>query len=519
MSGWEDHSDADDDGNSVFGEAPLPPANIQQVAEQIAQGLLNLDESMEPADDEFDNPDSYSVELPVEDSVPDEDFLPIGDAPPDDDPGLEMDAINGLETPLSRSEKLLYEDSFEYISPKNIVSRVEISMDYIFEGPVALDNAYVFNDKTHIRRILNMARKDIRPAAQSRPHIAELEIEAYGRAWIVDAFRDTFISLPMIIFMDAFGLFRNRYRSMMGIYMTTPAQCLRDRMKRSNNFVLSRMLDKGMILRINGENRFVIAPVLCFTGDMPQQNENSGILRPNAGKGCRSCLASIAQKGDLDFDTVALGRYHYSQKQIREYGDTLPPTAKKKYFQEWGMHENEPAIFKLTPALDIIQTRPGDPCHSEYNGQAKQSHNLLMRAILSKPGMRRYFQEFVQFPAPTGWSTRQSPLNHLQSWSLSEAGMASVLTPLIMSRMKLSENDITLNFFAAMRGKFREDTKTMKLTIPEILVHCFAMMAKSNAITCARKISEHLVRMQGASFSGVDSSTLGCAHVLLSLSG
>ncbi|OAF61069.1 hypothetical protein VC83_02302 [Pseudogymnoascus destructans] len=90
MSGWEDHSDADDDGNSVFGEAPLPPANIQQVAEQIAQGLLNLDESMEPADDEFDNPDSYSVELPVEDSVPDEDFLPIGDAPPDDDPGLEM---------------------------------------------------------------------------------------------------------------------------------------------------------------------------------------------------------------------------------------------------------------------------------------------------------------------------------------------------------------------------------------------------------------------------------------------
>ncbi|ELR10111.1 hypothetical protein GMDG_08722, partial [Pseudogymnoascus destructans 20631-21] len=80
-------------------------------------------------------------------------------------PPTMKDAINGLETPLSRSEKLLYEDSFEYISPKNIVSRVEISMDYIFEGPVALDNAYVFDDKTHIHRILNMARKDIRPAA------------------------------------------------------------------------------------------------------------------------------------------------------------------------------------------------------------------------------------------------------------------------------------------------------------------------------------------------------------------
>ncbi|ELR05673.1 hypothetical protein GMDG_07516 [Pseudogymnoascus destructans 20631-21] len=92
-------------------------------------------------------------------------------------------------------------------------------MDYIFEGPVAPADAYVFDDTAHICRILDMARKDICPAAQSCPHITELEIEAYGRAWIVDAFWDTFISLPMITFMDAFGLFRNRYRSMMGIYM------------------------------------------------------------------------------------------------------------------------------------------------------------------------------------------------------------------------------------------------------------------------------------------------------------
>ncbi|OAF55356.1 hypothetical protein VC83_08241 [Pseudogymnoascus destructans] len=117
MSGWEDHSDADDDGNSVFGEAPLPPANIQQVAEQIAQGLLNLDESMEPADDEFDNPDSYSVELPVEDSVPDEDFLPIGDAPPDDDPGLEMPPPARPETEtLPRNFTALSE---EFIQPQD----------------------------------------------------------------------------------------------------------------------------------------------------------------------------------------------------------------------------------------------------------------------------------------------------------------------------------------------------------------------------------------------------------------
>ncbi|OAF60577.1 hypothetical protein VC83_03317 [Pseudogymnoascus destructans] len=59
-----------------------------------------------------------------------------------------------------------------------------------------------------------------------------------------------------------------------------------------------------------------------------------------------------------------------------------------------------------------------------------------------------------------------------------------------MSRMKLSKDDITPNFFAAMRGEFRGGYKD-QLTIQEILVHCFAMMAKSNAITCARRSSEH----------------------------
>ncbi|ELR05674.1 hypothetical protein VC83_03319 [Pseudogymnoascus destructans] len=70
---------------------------------------------MEPADDEFDNPNSNSVKLPVEDSVPDEDFLPIREASPNDDPRLEMQPLARPETEtLPRNFTALSE---EFIQP------------------------------------------------------------------------------------------------------------------------------------------------------------------------------------------------------------------------------------------------------------------------------------------------------------------------------------------------------------------------------------------------------------------
>ncbi|ELR06501.1 hypothetical protein GMDG_08025 [Pseudogymnoascus destructans 20631-21] len=72
---------------------------------------------MEPADDKFDNPNSNSVKLPVEDSVPDEDFLPIGEASPDDDPRLEMPPPARPETEtLPRNFTELSE---EFIQPQD----------------------------------------------------------------------------------------------------------------------------------------------------------------------------------------------------------------------------------------------------------------------------------------------------------------------------------------------------------------------------------------------------------------
>jgi hypothetical protein len=57
----------------------------------------------------------------------------------------------------------------------------------------------------------------------------------------------------------------------------------------------------------------------------------------------------------------------------------------EEYATKWGLQREEPALFKISPALDIILTRPSDPAHSEYNGLTKQLHHLLITAILTQP--------------------------------------------------------------------------------------------------------------------------------------
>ncbi|ELR04371.1 hypothetical protein GMDG_06740 [Pseudogymnoascus destructans 20631-21] len=293
------------------------------------------------------------------------------------------------------------------------------------------------------------------------------------------------------------------YRSLTGVYFSLASQTLRARMHRANVFVLTlgphgastdevlsfivdlSKLDRGMVLTINGEEKAVLAFPIFFAGDMPQQNHNSGVKNQNAGKGCRNCLANTEERGDLNFDTIKLGCYHWHQMQLWQYGNTLPPVQRRTWLQKWGLTSDDPVLFKLSPALNIITTRPADVAHSEYNGQGKQAQELLMKAILSASGLQRYAKEFARFPSPARWDRRQSPIHHSKSWSLSEAGMVAMQVPLILRCKPLREDDVEDNFLDAVHEEFRYDCQELKLKLEDIIVCAFAAMAVSNAATCS----------------------------------
>ncbi|OAF59083.1 hypothetical protein VC83_04343 [Pseudogymnoascus destructans] len=416
-------------------------------------------------------------------------------------PPKAQDIRSQLSIPLSQSEKLISEDEFEFVPVHCLIQRLEYTMDYKFENGIPGQADHLFEPESQVRRILNLANDEIRPAAQSHPHVAELELKAYGRKWILEALKQGFISLPFIEFIDGFGIWRNMYRSLTGVYISLAGQALRVRMHRENVIVLtttphgSRLddilasmidlpeLERGMTLDINGKEK--LAFPLGYAGDMPQKNDNAGILRQNADMGCRSCLASKDGHGELSFDFIELGRYHHHQVQLREHGDKLSATKRKAWFQEWSMRDTKPALFKISPALDIVLSRPADVCHSEFAGMGKQSQLLLITAILSKSRLQRYFQEFICFPSPAGWGKRQSPLHHLKSWSLNEAGMALMLTPLILRCMPLEKEDIDWRFYKAVQQEFKEDLRKHQLNPEQLIIRAFSAMAMSNALTCS----------------------------------
>lgn len=144
-----------------------------------------------------------------------------------------------------------------------------------------------------VRRVLNISQNQVRPLWQTHPICGELEVKAFGRAALVNTFcrrQDNIkvMSVPLQMFADGFGLYRNMYRSLMGVYLVNASLTRRERDRRANLLPLtlgphrSSMtdvvsvigpalydLEQGALLRINGQETFVCAFTLSFLGDMP----------------------------------------------------------------------------------------------------------------------------------------------------------------------------------------------------------------------------------------------------------
>lgn len=98
------------------------------------------------------------------------------------------------------------------------------------------------------------------------------------------------MSLPLITFIDAFGLYRNSYRSLIGIYFIITALNVRKRDRRANVFPLTlspyssnfadvvkaikllSILDRGVEVHIPSIGTvLLVAFTLCFLRDILQQ--------------------------------------------------------------------------------------------------------------------------------------------------------------------------------------------------------------------------------------------------------
>ena len=124
-------------------------------------------------------------------------------------------------------------------------------------------------------------------------------------------------------FIDGFGLYRNAYRSLMGMYFIPAALSFQERARRANVFPLTlgphgsnfadvigamrarlAALDRGLEVRIEEETVLLCASTLAYLGDMPQQQKNSSMKTQRASLGCRFCFITNDKRGDMSYDTL-----------------------------------------------------------------------------------------------------------------------------------------------------------------------------------------------------------------------
>lgn len=373
------------------------------------------------------------------------------------------------------------------------------------------------NQQLVARRIFDVDANQVIPLCHTHALRAELELEQYDRA-LFEMHWDTAqedalptLSVPLLSFIDGFGVYRNSYRSLMGFYVT-PAALPEDlRSREANIFPLAlgphgsdfsnvikalrtmRYLDEGIEVDIRGQKYRLCAFTICYTGDMPQQAENSGFKGPRAHKFCRFCFAGAkpdmtgddASSAILNTDTVAHGRYHLQTKQMHDMMDRQLKTKSEQnqYGAQWGINDAHPALQAISPALDLVLSRPPDAAHSEYKGIANLMHFLLRDGILTKTARVEYASVLRGWPFPPGAPRLQSPTHHLGSYSMSDHGRWTIIIPALL-RDWLEEKHLMPRFVAQIQQN-QPDASPV-----DVVVSTTAAIAKSNSVLMGRKMSD-----------------------------
>jgi hypothetical protein len=153
--------------------------------------------------------------------------------------------------------------------------------------------------------------------------------------------------------------------------------------------------------------------------------------------------------------------------------------AQQKFGRESGLATTAPLV-KISPALNIILTRPVDPAHSEYSGQSKLMHEFLLDSVVTGPAARLYGETLRHFPFPSGWPRLQSPLHHLKSYSLSDHARWSCIIPGLL-RCWLQETHLQPHLLRTLKGK--------SLCPLTTIINAFRAVAISNSITMSTPIS------------------------------
>jgi hypothetical protein len=330
--------------------------------------------------------------------------------------------------------------------PRHIEERLDVLVNYMLDPDDEQTDVAFLDDPFYISRVIIDAWDNMddnpeawKPVFRSlrfiEPLRAELEIKELGRGReAIESFRATTgrpcRSLPLILFIDDFGIFRNTYRALTNVF----THSLGPHGAKIDDVVANlrpgfRSLLEGVTLEIDNQQVQIRTLPVMLIGDMPQQADSAGFLRFSANFGCRFCLCEKRDRGrlDIDFNAIGIHRTHFDTLYNPEKAERLTGSGQHEFLKGRGLQLKAPCIMTLAPTLDLVRGLGIGTPHSEWRGIGRAIQGVLFSSILTKNGSKQYVRAFQRYRSPLGWPKIQSPIHYMWSWSLRKPGAPRLL--------------------------------------------------------------------------------------------
>ncbi len=263
------------------------------------------------------------------------------------------------------------------------------------------------------------------------------------------------------LYYDDFGTFRNVYHSLGGVYIQFGNMPTTFRKLLRNHFVLGfvpfggnfnefiqpfisemKKLEQGKIMKVNGQDAWVIAGLGVVTSDLPQGNDLAGVLRHNAIRGCRTCMISRNLSTSLDQDVSQTSRYHHiTDEQIEEISQETISSRQKQLCTKYGLR-SQPCILDMLKRERHLQT-PQDVYHTTA-GKIGRLLKLTCE-LFSQEGEDEFVRTWKDFEKPKRWSRLPNPISHRDSFMMSDYLRLAMIMPFLLAHFlkvsSLKENE------------------------------------------------------------------------------
>ena len=128
-------------------------------------------------------------------------------------------------------------------------------------------------------------------------------------------------SMSLTIFVNEFDLYRNAYRFLMNVYVTSISMNVKKKNQRANVFFITLKFydsefshivdalfssliafDRKIFIIIKNFKILLCVFTFTFTKDLSQQFDNKRLLKTNVNYECNQCYIHKMQRNDLIFD-------------------------------------------------------------------------------------------------------------------------------------------------------------------------------------------------------------------------